>query len=89
MVAGDHHRADAGGLASGDRRLHLGPRRVDDAGEADKGEAIFDNRCVALRAEGDAEHAHPVLGQAAVGVLDAAPVVRPVAGCGRRPTPAC
>ena len=41
MVAGDHDGDDAGGLAGGNRFGRLGARRIDQAGQADEGQAAF------------------------------------------------
>ncbi len=69
MVAGDHHRDDAGGLARGDRFGRLGARRIDEAREADEGQAAFQcsassgvrHRRQPLQREG--QHAQALRGQ--------------------------
>ena len=43
VVAGDHHRADAGAVRLGDGVAHLGARRVDDADHAVPDQVAFDD----------------------------------------------
>jgi hypothetical protein len=78
VVAGDHHGADTRRAALGHRFADLTARRIDHADHAHKSQVdlqIVLGRRIRpglQRAQGHAQHAHAIAGQAVVGVLDAA-----------------
>ena len=63
MIAGDHHRLDAGLLAGPDRLLRLGPRRVDHADEAEEGHLALGGLERGVGSTSDRQHAHRVARQ--------------------------
>jgi hypothetical protein len=75
VIAGDHHRRDAGGAAYGDGVLRLLPRRVDEADQADEGEVRLDPRAIGRRRRraqdppGDGQHPQALGRHAFAGVL--------------------
>ena len=65
MVAGDHHRHDAGGEALGDGSARLGTRRIDEPDQPEQVQLAVDvlDRQVAVRAaRREREHAQPLGG---------------------------
>ncbi len=68
VIAGDHHRRDAGRLAEADRRARLGARRIEHADQPEERQVAFDPLGGQIvghlheAAAGEGQHAQPVGG---------------------------